>query len=96
MRWVEKQVKDRGDLGEKYKVDLIGEDTIIQAPERYYDIGLALDLSIPLSDWDDLQQFSLRDKAEIRATRYLKNMVDVVERHYKLMDEKIKNVGNKS
>lgn len=93
-QWVEKQVKEKGDMGKKYKVDLFGEDTIVEAPERYYDVALAVDLSIPLSQWDNLTLFPLRDKAEIRAIRYLKNMVDVVERHYKMMDEKTKNLAS--
>lgn len=77
----------KNDKWAEYKDDLIGKDIVVQAPERYYDVGLVLDLHIPLTEWDDYEQYSLRDKAEIRAQRYLQNMVDVVERHYRMMDD---------
>lgn len=86
INFVEKAA-EKDEKWQTHKDNLIGKDTIVQAPERYYDIGLALDLHIPLNEWDNLDKFTLRDKAEIRAQRYLQNMVDVVERHYKTMDE---------
>jgi hypothetical protein len=87
---VEKDAKEEPPTSnkyKKYKADLLGEDTIKTAPERYWDIQLALELGISLTDWDSLDKYPLRAKAEIRAQKFLKGMVDVVERHYKLQDE---------
>lgn len=86
VRFVEKAV-EKNPEHIQYKVDLLGPDTIVDAPERYYDIAMVRDLGISLLEWDSPDRYPLRNKAEIRAQSYLKNMVDVVERHYKMQDD---------
>lgn len=68
---------EKNDAGKKFKQDVLGEQTIEEAPAAYFDMALALDLHLA-EVWDGLD---LHLKARIRAQRYISGMVDVIERY---------------
>ncbi len=90
-----KQAAKSSQVWEQYLVELQGPDTIQSAPRRYNDLNMILELRIPLHEWDNPHLYTPRRQAEIRAQRYLKAMVDFVERHYEKQDKALKDAAAK-
>ena len=72
---------------------IIGKEYLKSAPSEYWDVLTALDLGYELDDWFAL---SIETKAKITAARYVKNMIDVIERYYDEMDERLKKLNDKN
>jgi hypothetical protein len=66
-----------------YKRKVMGEDLILEAHPKYWEINMLLEKNIPLPDWQNPDKYSVRTKAQIRAVFILKGMYEVVEAHYR-------------
>lgn len=66
----------------------MGKEYLKSAPSEYWDILGALDLGFSLEAWETMD---FQYKAKILATRYVKNMIDLIIAYYDEMDERVKN-----
>lgn len=71
-------------LVDEYREKVLGKTCLKGAPPEYWEIGLVIDIGIPLPEW---RTYSLDYRAQIMARQYLKNMVDTIDAHYKEQDE---------
>ena len=71
-------------LVDEYRERVLGKTCLKGAPPEYWEIGLVIEIGIPLPEW---RTYSLDDRAQIMARQYLKNMVETIDAHYKARDE---------
>lgn len=73
-----------------YKEKIFGKTSLKAAPKEYWDIGLLLELNISLAAW---REYDIDDKARILAHRYIKNMIEVIDAHYREQEEIRKRIS---
>lgn len=76
----------------KYKDKVIGKTALERAPQEYWNIGAAMDMRISPSEWKTLE---IHDRAKLLARHYLKNMIEVIDAHYKEQESEIEKLGKK-
>jgi intergrase/recombinase len=74
-------------MAEQYREKIIGKTALQSAPQEYWDIGMVIEMRIPLSVW---KAMPIDDRAKILAQHYLHNMIQVIDAHYKEQDEIMK------
>jgi len=82
---------EKNEEGKEFKREILGDQTIEEAPAEYFDMALAIELNM-VQIWDTLD---IHTKAKIRAQRYISGMVDVIERYRREMQRKIKALADK-
>lgn len=73
---------------EAYRKELFGPSAVKGAPDEYYDMDYVVQYC--QGDWQCWEDMPLDSKARLIAYSSLKNMADVISRHYEYMDDKIK------
>lgn len=69
---------------QEYRERVLGKTCLKSAPDGYWEIGLALELKIPLDTW---REYPLKSRAEIMARQYLSTMVETINREYQAQDD---------
>ena len=79
--------KEQKDRAKQYKEKIIGKTALQSAPGEYFEIDMIIEMGIMPEAWRGM---NLHDRAKILAQRYLKNMIEIVNSHYKEQDDIIK------
>lgn len=77
----------------EYREKVLGKTCLKYAPPGYWETGFILEHNIPINLWNT---FSLDEKARLMAQRYLKNMVETIDRHYEEQDNAKKRQEEKN
>jgi len=81
------------EIAAKYREKIIGKTCLTSVPQEYWDISVVVESKgFSLEQW---YGFSLDDRAKILAHHYLKNMVEVIDAHYKEQEEAKERIGKK-
>lgn len=80
------------ELTKRYRKQVLGETCLVTAPQEFWELTLMAELKIQPNEWDLL---SVDNQAKIMARQYLRNMVDVLDAHYRAQDENAKKNRSK-
>lgn len=76
----------------KHKERVLGKTALIDAPTAYYDARMVIDMGVSLLEW---RNYPIHDRARIIATKHLGNMMDVIDGHYRELDDTMERLGKK-
>jgi hypothetical protein len=78
----------------KHRERVLGKTALIDAPTDYYNARMIVEMGVSLLEWN---AYPIHDRAKIIAAQHLKNMGDVIDRHYEQLDEALERIeqGNK-
>jgi len=68
----------------EHRKKMFGVDCFKNTPAEFSEMGMLAELRIPYSVWCEMD---VDDKARFWAHRLVKSMMDVVERHYEIIEE---------
>lgn len=71
----------------EYYHEIFGDETVLSAPSRYWDLSMITEKGIPIHEWDNPHLYNAKRKAELRAYFALYSMVHAVETHYRRQRE---------
>lgn len=82
----------QGDKYQRYRRELLGQQVLHIAPPQFWDIRSIMALGYNEDSWS---QLDIHTRSRMKAVKIIDGMVDIVERHDRLQEEKIKNLGQK-
>lgn len=86
-------VNDEGtEIYKSAREKILGKEYLKSAPPEYWEVLGAIDMGYSLEEWDTM---SLRNRARILASRYVKNMVEIITAYYEEMEERLKKLNDK-
>jgi hypothetical protein len=74
---------------ESHRERVLGKTALINAPTDYYDARMIVEMGISLLEWN---AYPIHDRARIIACQHLKNMCEVIDEHYRQLDENLKKL----
>lgn len=77
----------------RHRERVLGPDYTQSTPFEYSVMGIVMDLKIPFSEWE--RRYTLDDRARAIAYQIVKNMVEVVTRHYDEIRQNLEKMGKK-
>lgn len=72
------------ELSKGYREKIMGKTCVNGFSIEYLELGIVEDKVMPHSEW---RTWDLHDRAKYMARRYLKNMADIIDNHYREQDE---------
>jgi hypothetical protein len=73
----------------KHRERVLGKSALIDAPTDYYNSRMIVEMGISLLEW---RAYPIHDRARIIAAQHLKTMMDVIDAHYRELDETMERI----
>lgn len=97
IRWekLQKLLSGKDKRIDAYRRELFGSDIIETSPDEYQHYGILEKLNL-LHMGGTFEELPIRERAKIYAYLYLKNIVDILDRHTQLQEKNIKGLAKDS